>query len=282
MITSVATANLYYLPFEQAVDVIAGAGFTDVELALPWKRGPWAMAQHLDGIPARQVAGLLARAGLRVASVHDGGGVLDGVGSTDGYVNPLLREYLDELGYAPDGIVFHTPHIAGEMDDGWWQRTSDAVAQALDAYRACCAWLTIENTPSFDGFTVPLTSPEGLGAFCAAHDLGVTLDTTHYAQMGADVVQAARTLHDRVRTVHLSDYQAGKAHVFVGEGDLDLPGVLAALDATVLRAVTLECAVGFPDEDVLQMSPDQMIGRLRLAKDRVRAWLARIATNASE
>lgn len=40
---SVATANLYYLPFEQALAIIADAGFAYIELALYWSEavGPW-------------------------------------------------------------------------------------------------------------------------------------------------------------------------------------------------------------------------------------------------
>lgn len=274
---AIATANLYYLPFEQALDIIAGAGYTHVELALYWSRGPWAMAQHLKGLQASQAARMISRAGLQVACIHDGGGVLEEAHSSAGYINPFLREYLDALGYAPRCIAMHTPHVFGDLDDAWWPGLLPEIVRALDEYRACCASLTIENMPPIDGYCVPLTEPESLGAFCAAHDLGVTLDTSHYAQMGMDTVAVARTLRDRVRSVHLSDYLEGKPHAFVGTGRLDLKGVLSSLDAAALHAITLECSVGFPHEDVRQMGHAQMVERLRLAGDRVRGWLAQSA-----
>lgn len=271
---AVATANTFFLPFEQTLEIIAAAGFCDVEVALYWRGGSWAMAQHLEGVSGRRAAEMISQAGLRVATIHDGGGVLEAPGSPAGYVNPLLDEYLDGLGYAPEAIVCHTPHIAGEMPEGWWSPTAEAVVQALEPYRSRCTTLTIENTPPFDGHTVPLLTPEELGAFCAAHDLGVTLDTTHYAQMGLDPAVAAGVLREQVRTVHLSDYRNGRPHVYVGEGETDLPGVLAALDGAAVGVVTIECAVSLPGEDVREMSTADMVERLRTAGERVRGWLA--------
>ncbi len=77
---SVATANYYQLPFEQALDIIAQAGFQTVELDLFWERKNWAMAQHLRGCAPRDVVRWIHQAGLKVSSIHDGGGVLDGPG----------------------------------------------------------------------------------------------------------------------------------------------------------------------------------------------------------
>ncbi len=274
MYISVATANLYYLPFAQAIDIIAAAGYADVELALFWEGGAWAMAQHLRGLSGREAARIMARAGLRVASIHDGGGLLPRADSVAGYVNPLLREYIDALGEAPDCIVFHPPHAAGAAGEGWWREMAPQVVQALDAYRADCGAVTLENAPLLDGFTVPLTAPADLGAFCAQHGIGVTLDTTHYAQMGVSVPAAAAALRGAVRSVHLSDYADGRSHVFVGEGSINLPAVLRALDGAALYGITLECSVGFPREDVRRMAPADMVERLRLAGERLRAWLA--------
>ena len=270
---AVATANTYYLPFEQTLALIAEAGFQDVEVALYWKGGSWAMAQHLEGVSGRRAAEMISRAGLRVACIHDGGGVLERADSPAGYVNPLLDEYLDGLGYAPECIVCHTPHVAGEVSEDWWDGVSEAVVRALEPYRARCGALTLENTPPFDGYAVPLTMPDELGAFCAAHDVGVTLDTTHYAQMDVDAVAAAGLLRERVRSVHLSDYRGGRPHVYVGEGALDLPGVLGALNGADVRVVTLECSVGLPGEDVRTMAAGRMVERLRTAGERVQSWL---------
>jgi len=202
---AVATANLYYLPFEQALNIIAEAGYAHVELALYWSGGPWAMAQHLRDLTASRAAAMISRAGLRVVCIHDGGGLLHDARSGAGYINPRLLEYLNALGYAPECIVMHPPYVADGETDVSWEEVSAGIVRCLDAYRSCCTSLTMENIPPIEGYCVPLTTPQGLGAFCAAHDLGVTLDTTHYAQMGTDPVAAAAVLRQQVRSVHLGD-----------------------------------------------------------------------------
>ena len=269
---SVATANYYQLPFEQALDIIAQAGFQTVELDLFWERKNWAMAQHLRGCAPRDVVRWIHQAGLKVSSIHDGGGVLDGPDSLRGFINPQLPEYLDQLGYAPDCLVFHTPHLEGSWDEDWWRGFSGQVVAALAPFRADGSTVTIENMPSFEGYSVPLITPERLMAFVSEADLGVTLDTTHYAQMGVDITQAARALYGRVNTLHLSDYREGHTHVFVGDGDLNLLGFFRALDASALRAITLECAPAGWGENAALLDSPALAQRLRIAKNRVETW----------
>jgi sugar phosphate isomerase/epimerase len=204
-----------------------------------------------------------------VTSIHDGGGVLHFHHSTAGYINPRLDDYLDQLGYAPEYLVFHPPHVEGVQDAGWWERISGEIVRALDPYRTVVNDLTLENMPTFEGYTVPLITPDGLHAFVRQHGLGVTVDTTHYAQIGMDLLEAARVLQGCIRSVHLSDYTSSRTHVFVGEGELDLAGFLSLVDSKVLNAVTLECSVSTVDRSDRQMSHAEMVNRLRLLKAKV-------------
>jgi sugar phosphate isomerase/epimerase len=217
---SVATANFYFLPFDQTLEIIADAGFEHIELDLYWEGGKWAMAQHLKDLKVREVVRMVNQSGLRVSSIHDGGGVIEDAHSTQGFINPQLAAYLDQLGYPPGCIVFHTPHIEGSYDKRWWQTISDEIVKAAESYRSSQTSVTIENVPRFDGYYVPLTTPQELMTFVSDSELGVTLDTTHYAQIGVDVVWAARILKEKIRTIHLSDYLDGEAHVFIGDGNL--------------------------------------------------------------
>jgi sugar phosphate isomerase/epimerase len=270
---SIATANFYYLPFDQALAIIANAGFVHIELALYWERGSWAMAQHLRDVTAQQTVRAIERSGLRVSSIHDGGGVLHNPYSTEGFINPQLDAVLDELGYAPECIVFHTPHIEGAYDQAWWRSIAAPIAEAAVRYRSGKTVVTLENMPPFAGYTVPLGTPSDLLEYAARYDLGVTLDTTHYAQMGIDIVEAARTMGDRIRTIHLSDYLDGQTHLFPGEGALDFTVFFQVLALPTLRAITLESSVGFKGEDVRQLDRPTMISRLRLAGERLAGWL---------
>jgi sugar phosphate isomerase/epimerase len=266
MILSFATANLYQLPFEEVLALIVESGYEAIELDLYWERKQWAMAQHLRGVSPQQIAKLIQSSGLRVASIHDGGGVLEGAESTAGYINPVLDAVLDATGAAPECIVFHTPHVEGLQDSGWWGRMEERIAAALLAYRERGFTVTVENTPPFDGYTVPLTRPAELAAFAGRHQLGVTLDTTHYAQMGVNVLEAAHILRDHIRSVHLSDFLQGKAHVFVGEGELDLPAILSVLIPANLTVLTIECSLARPDGSALSLNRSELVDRLIQAR----------------
>jgi len=266
---SFATANFHFLPFGETLEIIAEAGFHNIELDLFWEWNHWAMAQHLRDMPVSQAIQSVHRSGLKVTSIHDGGGVLSDHNSAAGYVNPQLNEYLDLLGYAPEYMVFHTPHTPGSWDVGWWDNISEDILHALEPYRAFCSYLTLENMPHFEGFTVPLTTPEELRGFVIPHRLGVNLDTTHYAHMGVDIKEAACILNGTIRSVHLSDYASDRAHVFVGEGELDLAGFLSLLDPAILDTVTLECSVSTADKSDRQMSHIELVERVRLLKAKV-------------
>jgi sugar phosphate isomerase/epimerase len=86
--------------------------------------------------------------------------------------------------------------------------------------------------------------------FLAEAGVYATIDTTHCAQSAVDIVKAARILKDRVKTIHLSDYAHEKAHVYIGEGNLDFRAFYGELDITSLYLTTAECAVPFKNEEL--------------------------------
>lgn len=271
---SVATANLFYRPFEKVLDIIAEAGFQNIELDLFWERKEWAMAQHLRDVPIKQVVRLVERSGLKITSIHDGGGVLEDENSTLGFINPALDQYLNAMGYAPDCLIFHTPHIEGEQDIHWWQHISDQISVQLEKYRKGCTHVTIENMPMFPGYFVPLTSPEELNTFALENGLGVTLDTTHYAEIGVDICDAARIIGGNLRTIHLSDFTQGRRHVFIGEGEMDFAGFFEVVDREQLNAVTLECSLSSITTPGPDMDYKEMVNRMREARFRLDRLLA--------
>jgi sugar phosphate isomerase/epimerase len=272
---SVATANLFYLPFEETLEIIAEAGFQAIELDLYWERKDWAMAQHLKGRSISEVVRLIRQSELRVSSIHDGGGVLDNPDSLQGFINPQLSEYVDQLGYAPECIVFHTPHIEGHYGQSWWQTISAPIARAASEYGHHGTLITIENMPSFAGYTIPLLTPPELLDFVSANELGVTLDTTHYAEAGIDIIEAARILRGKIHTIHLSDYTENYRHVFVGDGALDFADFFGQIDFSVLKAITVECVVAFLHENPRELSQGARVERLKIAGERVKGWLPR-------
>ncbi|MGB8253406.1 MAG: TIM barrel protein, partial [Anaerolineaceae bacterium] len=211
-------------------------------LDLFWERKEWCMAQHLRDIPAKQAVRQIEASGLTITSIHDTGGVLESVDSTMEFVDPALDDYLDAMGHTPDCLVFHTPHVEGTAEDGWFDRISGELVKCLEKYRKVSP-ISIENMQTFDGYTVPLNTPGPLKSFIDEYGLGVTLDTSHYTQMGIDISQAASVLGSSIKTIHLSDCIMEKRHIFIGDGNLDLPGFLKSIDQAQLNAVNLECTL---------------------------------------
>jgi sugar phosphate isomerase/epimerase len=124
----------------------------------------------------------------------------------------------------------------------------------------------LENMPLFDGLSVSLISPQALRDYAVRNELGVTIDTTHYAQISVDLLEAAHVLNGCVRSLHLSDYLPDRTHVFPGEGMLNLGGFLSLVDFSHLDAVTLECSVSTLDKPDRQMSHVEMVGRMKTLK----------------
>ncbi len=270
---TISTATLYWIPFERTLAMIAEAGFQNVELDLYWERKEWASAQHLKGVSIRQAVRNIEASGLRIISVHDGGGVLESSQSTRGFINPDLDSFLDAMGYAPECIVFHTPHVEGSAEDDWFERISGNLVKSLDQYRQVST-LSIENMQTFAGYTVPLTMPNEIKSFVYENNLGVTMDTSHYTEMGVDILHAADVLGTSMKTIHLSDGTQVRRHAFIGDGELNLAGLLSAVDRERLISVNLECTLSTGEKSDQGMNNDELICRLREARLRLEAYLA--------
>ena len=273
MLLSVATANLYFQPFEQTLEIIAKAGFQNIELDMFYAGKEWAMAQHLRDVPIKRVVRMVERSGLRISSIHDGSGVLDTEHSLSGFINPALDLYISEMGYAPECLVFHTPTIEGNPGNGWWERISGELADSLERFRKIFSFVTIENLPLIDGYFVPLITPEELKAYVVENSLGATIDTTHYAQMGVDILEAARILGRNIKTIHLSDFKADRTHVFIGDGELNLSGFFDSLDKESVNAITLECSLSATDRSSQEMSYEELVSRMKEARLRLESLL---------
>ena len=96
----------------------------------------------------------------------------------------------------------------------------------------------------------------------------MTLDTTHYAYSGVDIIDAAQILRETVRTIHLSDFRPDELHAFIGEGNLNLLGFFRTLDLSLLKSITLECSPATIGQSERNMSKAERIDRLKLARNR--------------
>ena len=277
MKASIATATFYYLPFEDTLDIIKAAGFERIELDFHWQGGDnWNMAQHLMHLSMKDTLSLIADAGLEIASIHDGGGVVSN--DNDSVIAPQLREFMHHSQTPPEYMVFHVPHMKTNNGPDWWKTFGPRYISDLNDYSEYCA-VTIENLPEFDGYYTPLASPADLFKFVGDNGFYANIDTSHYAQTKVDICQAAETLGPLVNGVHLSDFLDGKAHVAIGEGSLDLKGFLKVIK-NIERdnldsggqsiAITLECTI----DDSHEMPRDDVVRRLTGVREYLRRIMA--------
>jgi len=242
---SISTGTFYAVPFWKMLELIKKAGFEYIELLLYWKGSTWEMGQHLRDTPPAEALRMIEDSGLKISSIHDGGGLLEeGVTSI---VSKSVYEYMVHGAGTIPCIVFHPP-VKLSNDLNWWEAYQTIAARDLTYFKEK-AIVCLENLFPIGGESIPLLDPAEMLNFITANDICATIDTTHCAQSGIHILQAAKKLGDRVRTVHLSDYAHPKSHVFVGEGTLDLKQFMRALDQNKLHALTLECDVEYHEHD---------------------------------
>lgn len=244
MLIGMATANFYEIPFFQALRIIKRAGYDWIELDGYWQGGDnWETAQHIKNVKPGDVVQMVLDSGLRIASFHDMGGVIEQ--GADSIIARSTYEYLERYDFPC--IILHTPCIRNEKA-GRWSDLRKSIRRELDSIgkgRLIC----IENMKSFDGYFVPVQTPPEMLEFSEETNTCITIDTTHFAQSNIDLVDAAAMLKHRVRTIHLSDYHNGRSHVFVGDGDLDLKTFYRQLNPRDLYMTTIECGIPHIAED---------------------------------
>ncbi|MHA2203678.1 MAG: sugar phosphate isomerase/epimerase family protein [Candidatus Hodarchaeales archaeon] len=275
---SVSTATFYFRPFRESLEIITEAGFKFIELAVFWENEIWTMAQHLRNLAAKDIVKLTEEFNLKISTIHDPSGVVpDQNTSPQAIISPNLTLLLDELPESPKCIVFHTPHLKGKKDLFWWKEFSEKYVSYLDYFteKRKDIILTIENMPTFKEYYVPLLTPEDYIDFVLSTNLGITLDTTHFAQIGIDITKAVQVLGNKVRTIHLSDFANGKPHVFLGDGILNWESFFRELDYSQLHSITLECSMSSSSKDSKNMTKDELISRLTESKSQLERLMNR-------
>ncbi len=235
---AMATANFYMIPFDKTLNIIAKSGYEYIELGGYWKGGDsWEAAQHIKSMKPKEVINLVKKSGLKIAAYHDMGGVIDE--RQESIINPDTYEYLS-LTDIPC-VIFHTPHCKTD-DVLWWQRYKErAIKDLYDIAQERIA--CIENMAQFKNYIVPLIEPKEMLEFTNEANIYCTIDTTHYAECNINISYAANVLKDRVKTIHLSDYQNGKSHLFIGDGELKFSSFYDNLNTSNLYMTTIECAI---------------------------------------
>lgn len=246
---SIATATFHDRPFLDTLSLIKEAGFSHIELDIFWQGGDWKMAQHLEAIEPKDVLAMISDSGLKIASIHDAGGVIEG--ENDSIISESLFDYISHAKERLDCVVLHAPHVKTSDGELWWENYRSKLENDLNRVKPFFNYVCIENLPNFHGYYVSLTDPLQLDEFCRENDVFINLDTTHYAQNDYPIMKALDIVGNRTKAIHLSDYLDGKAHQFIGTGNLPLVDFIGTTKNLSIHTLTLECEVRFPEEEVI-------------------------------
>ena len=172
----------------------------------------------------------------------------------------------------PPCISFHAPH-GRDLTNNWWETFSIKFGKLLTDFQKKCPIITVENMPDFIGFYNPLKDPEDLKSFTELYDLGITFDTTHYAEIGINIVDTLKILNKNIRTIHLSDFSDEGSHLLIGEGDINWKDFFKNLNYSNLHTITLECSMANKMKSIFKMTKSELIARLIKAKTRLTDYL---------
>ena len=220
-------------PFEWILDAVQATGFHGIELLLgPELQG--ALDEYAELARERQVAIAAVHAPFFAWPVWGGD-----------YWQSIAKSIEFASGVGAGVVTFHPPSAAvptmAEQDLVYHLKKLLPLAEQSGIY------LALENMPqpgSLDGIlSAILTKTPDLLRFAIAKNLWLTLDATHLASWGRDVVTVYEALAPRVRNIHFSDFEGGAEHLLPGRGDQPLDRLLHKVREQVPPPViTLEIA----------------------------------------
>jgi sugar phosphate isomerase/epimerase len=242
-----STGPFWALELERALDGLAGAGFSEIELMVT--RDP---RTHEPELPGR----LAAERGLKIASVH---GPFLAITKTVWGLDPIQKirrgaEFCRSVGAA--SMIVHPPYL-------WERAYARWIAQEMEAFCAETGVIVAVETmyPKWvagrrlRGYR--WLDPAELGRRARY----VALDTSHVTVGRHDLLDSYRELKDRLVHIHLSD-NAGDGrdgHLEIEQGVLPLDRFLGELRRDGYRGVvSLELSV----RRYLQR-PEELVGALR-------------------
>jgi sugar phosphate isomerase/epimerase len=257
---AVSTGPLWRTPLDDAFSAIRAAGGEGVEVMV---------TQNTETQTPDVLERLCTKHDLPIVAVHAPLLLLTRRVYTTDPLEKIRRtmELTRALGVRT--IVLHPPYV-------WQVRYSLWLLHELEeAAAGSGTTITMENMYpiQFGQRRLGFHRFQGLGAL--ERFPHVTLDTSHLAVAGQDIVEAYEQLADRVVHVHLSDNR-GKgrdSHAPLGQGVLPIDDFVRALDPARLDTLALEVNVGTAADD-----RDELERVLGESVDRVRANLRQVQT----
>jgi len=247
------------MPFEEAVEWAATAGFDFVEILLDGQYARERIAPEATAM-RETLAGAELGAVVHLPFAVDPGSPFTPV--REG----IVREFEAGMDLAADlgadCVVFHPSSDAWDL--GWTESecrefVHDALDDLVPAARERGLVPCLENIVST--YYDATNFPELLERYPAA---SMTFDTSHARLAGlseAEMAAFCRTHGDRIEHLHIADTRRGDEHLPAGMGQIDFETVLAGL-AAVGWAGTATLEVGTEDYDTIALGKQHIVSLL--------------------
>ncbi len=205
-----------------AIKRIAAAGYDGVEVCL---EHPGLAPEDIDVMRGAELATLAASESIEVATASYHG---------DADALPMrweraLRAIELTSSMGTGTLIINSPRPGPDAPDDLADQFHEQLQRQLDRAERLGVILAIEPEPGLlvDDVTDALSLIERM----ASEHLRVNLDVGHAFLTENDVPAAVRRLGDLTVAAHIEDMPRGEhRHLIPGEGDMDLPAVVEALD----------------------------------------------------
>lgn len=227
----ISTISFRHRPLDEALRLIAATGSSEIDLgAIP------AVTDHVpvpvDRDPA-QYADLLREHGLRCGAVNADPGDLNDPGLAErdlvAVVDPLveLAAALDAALIVPAGRADHAPFVDQQSDLARIAGNLQVISRVCAAHRVRLLVEVLHHRR----YLHTVAAADELLARSDPDAFGVLFDVSHVVASAEDPITWARRLGPRIERVHLRDAVVGNLNLSLGAGEVDLSGVIAALEA---------------------------------------------------
>lgn len=109
--------------------------------------------------------------------------------------------------------------------------------------------------------------PDAYGDFCVKHNLSMTMDMSHIASVGGDIVEFYKKYYKNIRMMHLSDFKDGVEHLPLGMGALPLKKLFAEMKKTNQEHYIVFEIGTFPKGETLEGKKAMLKASTRMMKE---------------
>ena len=258
MYVVLSTGSLYRYSLPEIFRIAKSAGFDGIE---------WLIERNNCNVGVDYVRNLSHEYELPILSLHSPFMMCDGWGD---FWNKISRSLTVAMELSVSLMNFHPPsgYIVRHYLD-------NELAEHIRIYRDMVEHsdivLTLENLPTKRPFRVLLINQflqrmmnnmYQITEFAEENNIHVTFDTTHVGTTGLDLLDAYTVFKDKIRNIHLSDYDGRSQHLLPGMGYLPLKRLLTqAKDDGYDGIITLEThPAAMESEDKAKAEQNARIG----------------------